>query len=228
METFKLPEINRLAPDSPPPRVSDAVRSQAASQEARNAARAAAGEENEVSPLLERSSVRARWKIEITYGPQRTVQGPNAVGIQVWESGKHFHGGGDALAFFCKDNREGHDEGCWGVIPQDNIGPDGIAYCPHCERTVNAELLVNMRKGYVTSQNLALELATIFRRLNSDADLLIKYHMTDPRYIAMERAKGPDVARRLKGMHMYRLAAIIRDVTAGADIVKRFHAFVTS
>lgn len=223
METFKRPSINTLSGPVP-----DTIRDQVAEQEGRNAARAAAGEGNEVSPVLERSNIRAKWKIEITYGPRRTVQGPNAVGIQVWESGRHFNGGGDALAFFCKDNREGHDDGCWGVIPQDNVDARGVAYCPHCERAVNAELLTNMKKGMVTSQNLALELADLFRKLESNADLLIKYHMTDPRYIAMERAKGPDVARRLKGMHMYRLAAIIRDTAAGADIVKRFHAFITS
>jgi hypothetical protein len=223
--SFQTPQLQSLEEQ---PHVTAGMRAEVSAQEARIAAARAAGQENDVAPILERSNIRAKWKIEITYGPKRTVQGPNAVGIQVWESGKHFNGGGDALAFFCKDNREGHDEGCWGIIPQENVNRLGVALCPHCMRTVNADLLTNMKKGYVTSQNLAAEVADLFHKLDSNADIYIKYHKLDPRYLAMERAKGPDVARKLKGMHMYRLAAILRDTAAGADLVMRFKAFVTS
>lgn len=225
MSTFQQPRLQTLEAQT---FITSDQREQVDAQEARIAAARAAGQENDVAPVLERTNIRAKWKIEITYGPKRTVQGPNAVGIQVWESGKHFNGGGDALAFFCKDNREGHDEGCWGVIPQENVNKMGVAFCPHCMRTIAADLLTNMKKGYVTSQNLAAEVADLFRKLDSNADIYIKYHKADPRYVAMERAKGPDVARRLKGMHMYRLAAILRDTAAGADLVARFKAFLTS
>jgi hypothetical protein len=209
--------------------VTRAMRRAQRAQERRIAeARAAGTLKDEAIDTIAATTIRAKWKIELTFGPKRTVQGPNAVGIQVWESGKHFHGGGDALAFFCKDNREGHDEGCWGVIPQENINGAGVAFCPSCELTINAELLTNMKRGYVSSQNLAKELAELFRRLDSNADIYIKYHKTDVRYLAMERAKGAAVARRLKGMHIYLLKNIIKDTAAGADLGRRFFAFITS
>ena len=172
--------------------------------------------------------VRAKWKIEVTFVKNRTLTGLNAVGIQVWESGKHFHGGGDALAFFCQDSREGHEEGCGGIIPQDNVAPNGIAYCPSCRRAVNAQFLANIRLGNVYMDSLAKSLEKLFRQLGSNADIFIKFHKMDVRYIALERAKGPAVAAKLKGMHIYPLKNILKDTSAGALLVDRIKAFLKS
>src|SRR5258708_6811839 len=150
------------------------------------------------------TEIRAKYKIELTFGPKRTVTGPNRVGIQLWESGKKFHGGGDDLMFFCKDNRAGQDTGCWSPISSDHI-KNGIAFCQKCNMAINADHLTNMSIGYVSSKFLSEELAKLFHRLNANADIYIKYHKTDVRYQAMARAKGPDVAARLKGMHIYPL-----------------------
>jgi hypothetical protein len=172
--------------------------------------------------------IRAKWKIEVTFVKDRTLTGLNALGIQVWESGKHFNGGGDALAFFCKDSRKDEDAGCWGIIPQDNVGPNGVAYCPNCKRAINADYLTNMKIGNAYMDTLAKELAKLFRQLGSNADIYIKFHKTDIRYIALERAKGPDMARKLKGMHIYPLKNILKDTANGADLTNRFKAFITS
>lgn len=183
--------------------------------------------DQEVVQVFE-GEVRARWKIEVTFVKNRSLVKLNHCGIQVWESGKHFHGGGDSLAFFCKDNRKGHDEGCWGVIPQDNVAPNGVAYCPSCKAAINANHLTNMKLGVVYLDGLAKELAALFRKLGSNADIVIKYHRTDVRYAALEKAKGPDVARKLKGMHIYPLKNIIKDTSAGATLEGRMKAFITS
>lgn len=185
-------------------------------------------DDDEVLTLLASGQVRAKWKIEVTFVKNRTTTGLNAVGIQVWESGRHMHGGGDALAFFCRDSREGESGGCGGVIPQDNIGRDGIAYCPHCKMTVNAAHLSNMWVANAYMDRIAHQLAKMFRELGSNADIYIKFHKTDVRYMAMYREKGPDTARRMKGMHIYPLKNILRDTAAGADLVKRMKAFITS
>jgi hypothetical protein len=171
--------------------------------------------------------VRAKYKIEVTFVKNRSVTGLNAVGISIWESGKRFHGGGDELMYWCKDNRKGEDGGCWSPIPADNIS-GGVAVCPSCKKAVNPELLTNMRIGNVTAQTLAAELVKIFHSLSSNADIYLKFHTTDVRYIAMERDKGPDVARRLKGMAIYPLKNILKDTSSGADLGKRFFAFLTS
>lgn len=171
--------------------------------------------------------IRAKYKIEVTFVKNRKLTGLNAVGISIWESGKRFHGGGDELMFWCKDNRKGHDDGCWSPIPGDNIRA-GIALCPNCKRAVNAELLTNMRIGNVYMDSLANELAVIFHQLGENADIFLKFHKEDVRYMAMYREKGPDVAKRLKGMAIYPLKNILKDTAAGADLTKRFKAFVTS
>lgn len=169
----------------------------------------------------------AKFKIEVTFSVGRTVQGPNMCGIRIWESGKRFHGGGDDLIMWCKDSREGKDGGCWAPILSDNIRA-GFAYCKNCKRTVNADHLTDMKIGRVSSQNLAKNVALLFRQLGSSADVYLKYHKTDIRYVAMEKAKGPEVAARLKGMHIYTLDRILRDTVAGADLEGRIKAFITS
>lgn len=171
--------------------------------------------------------IRAKYKIEVTFTEGRTLFGSNLLGITLWESGKRFHGGGDELVYWCKDNRQGHDDGCWAPIPGDLIRGE-VAVCPNCNRMVNSDLLTNMRIGKVTNRALAAELVTIFHSLGSNADIYIKYHKTDVHYIAMEREKGSDVANRLKGMHIYTLKNILRDTASGADLAKRFYAFVSS
>ena len=186
--------------------------------------------EKGLDPELDRTlngEVRAKYKIEVTFVKNRSLTKLNAVGILIWESGKRFHGGGDEMMFWCKDNRKGHDEGCWSPIPGDNIKA-GIAYCPSCKRTVNAELLTNMRIGNVYMDSLAKEITRLFHQLQDNADIFLKFHRTDVRYLAMEQEKGPDVAKRLKGMAIYPLKNILKDTAAGADLTKRFKAFITS
>lgn len=171
--------------------------------------------------------VRAKYKIEVTFVKNRSLTKLNAVGIQIWESGKRFHGGGDELMFWCKDNRKGHDDGCWAPIPSDNIR-GGIAFCHHCNRAVNAEFLTNMRLGNVYMDTLAKDIYGIFNQLSGNADIFLKFHTSDVRYQAMMREKGPAVAKRLKGMAIYPLKNILRDTAAGADLIRRFKAFITS
>lgn len=202
-------------------RVTDDVR---LAHEAAMARAAAAPKDEEIEKGLGGELV-ARWKIELTFIKNRTSTGLNAVGIQVWESGKHFHGGGDALAFFCEDAREGHADGCGAIIPQDNVR-NGVAYCSACKKAINASYLANIHQGIVYIDSLAKEVAKLFRRLGSNADIFIKFHKEDIRYMTMMRAKGPEYAAKYKGMHIYPLKNIVKDTANGADLVGRIKAFL--
>jgi hypothetical protein len=182
----------------------------------------------------------AKYKIEVRFvnevklegnkrkiTKQRTVNGPNLCGISLWESGRRFHGGGDDLMFWCRDNRPGHNEGCWGHIASDNVrGP--YAYCPHCGKTSVAELLTTTRIFRLSSQALASKIAEMFVRLGHNADIYVKYDKGDPRYETMVRERGWEVANRLKGMHIYLLKNILKDTANGADLTKRIYTFITS
>jgi hypothetical protein len=178
--------------------------------------------------------VRAKFKIEVEFlGPDekgypgRTSKGPNRLGVKVWESGKKFHGGGDELMFWCLSSLKGVRGGCGGIMSGDNIR-NGVAMCPHCKNMMNLDAMTDTRVGNFSNQTLAKELVQLFRSLGSDCDIYIKFHKTDIHYIAMERDKGPEVAKRLKGMHIYPLKNILKDTASGADLAKRFYAFLNS
>jgi hypothetical protein len=178
--------------------------------------------------------VRAKYKIEVEFlGPDekgypgRTSKGPNRLGVKVWESGKKFHGGGDELMFWCLSSIKGVTGGCGGIMSADNIR-NGVAMCPHCKNMMNLEAMTDTRAGFFTNQSLVKELVQLFRSLGSDCDIYVKFHKTDIHYIAMERDKGPEVAARLKGMHIYPLKNILKDTAMGADLGKRFLAFFNS
>ena len=178
--------------------------------------------------------VRAKYKIEIEFlGPDekgypgRTSKGPNRVGVKIWESGKRFHGGGDELMFWCLSSIKGVRGGCGGIMSADNIR-NGVARCPHCENMMNMENMTDTRAAFFTNQSLAKELVPIFRSLGSDCDIYMKFHKTDIHYIAMEKAHGPEKAAKLKGMHIYPLKNILKDTASGADLGRRFLAFLNS
>lgn len=169
----------------------------------------------------------AKYKIEVLFGPGRTTAGPNPVRIMCWESGKKFHGGGDESMFFCKDGTIENGEGCWNPIPSDQV-KNGVAFCLHCNRAINADKLAMQKEGKVTTRALSDELVRIFRQLGSNADIYCKFNKDDIHYVAMLRHRGDAVAKRLLGLHIYPLKNIIKETNSGADLGKRFFAFLTS
>lgn len=167
----------------------------------------------------------AKYKIEVMFEKGRTTLGPNLLGIQLWESGKKFHGGGDQLMFWCMDTES--NQGCKAPFSADYIsGP--VANCPSCGKALVAARAANIRVLRVPTKALAEELVRIWHTLGGSADIYVKYHNTDVHYLAMLKAKGAEVARKLKGMHIYPLKNIIRDTATGADLTGRIYAFLTA
>lgn len=181
------------------------------------------------------AEIRAKFKIEVRYVTEerggikkgRTTHGPNLVGIMIWESGRRFHGGGDDKMYWCKDNRNDHDEGCWSPISSDHIR-GGIAVCPNCNQAINANLLTDIRIFRTSTQSLAGTIEKIFRQLHSNADIYCKYDKDDIRFQSMAKERGWEAANRLKGMHIYPLKNLIKDTASGADLTKRIFAFLCS
>ena len=191
----------------------------------------------------------AKFKIQILFGPNRTTEGPNALAIQVWESGKRLHGGGDLQCYFCsevdtfdpKTGKMAHrgTAGCGGIIPgsmagtaiikgQGGMAKQLVATCPSCGGYMLCERLTTELLHKVTTQNLATILADLWRKTGGDADIYVKYSPGDIRYDAMASAHGLDRARELRGLHIYTLNAIIRDTSAGAELSERFKSFLKS
>jgi hypothetical protein len=177
--------------------------------------------DTELGRQILKTEIRAKYKIEVMFGPNRTSNGPNAVCIQAFESGKRFHGGGDDLMYWCKDVNS--DSGCWSPITGDRIA-GGVAFCFNCGR-LNAERLTCQRFMNVTTQTLADHVAKIWRQLESSADIYCKYNKDDFRYIAIEKKRGSEEARRLRGLFIYPLKNILKDTAAGASVEGRFASF---
>jgi hypothetical protein len=176
---------------------------------------------------LPKMSLAAKYKIEITFIHGRRLHGDNKCGIQIWESGKKLHGGGDQLMFVCVDTQAKKPEGCGGFISADDI-QNGIAFCKKCMRQINANRLGVFYAMNAPAERISAKLVELFRHLDSNCDIYLKFAPDDVRYKAMAQAKGKKVADRLKGMAIYPLSNIILDVSAGADLGKRFKAFITS
>lgn len=165
--------------------------------------------------------IKAKFKIELMFGPKRTVTGPNVVVIQCWESGKRFHGGGDDLMYFCRDVES--EEGCWAPITGDRIA-SGVAFCFNCGQ-VSARRLTGQRFMKVPTKILAEHVANIWRQLDQKADIYCKYDRDDIRYKVIEEKKGAAEAHRLRGLFIYPLKNILKDTAAGASVESRFEAF---
>lgn len=197
----------------------------------------------ETANIVAGDGLRAGYKIEITFGPDRSALREYTALISLWESGKFFHGGGDASMYYCIDCRAMHPKtatklitailngkesrdkfGCGHPIPGAAMG-GGLALCPTCQRPLNSDNLTGQVPFYGTTPDLAAFVARYFEVLKHNADIYCKYHHTDIRYKSMEKAKGLEMARKLRGLFIYPVGRILKDTAAGATLDSRFRAF---
>lgn len=206
--------------------------------------RAMAEADEEIKKILE-ADVRASHKIQINFGPGRSGLRDFKALLTLWESGKHFHGGGDALMYTCLDHRifennstapetalpvfrrlakERLDRGCGHPITDADIrGP--VALCPGCKNMMPTDYLLGQIPFYGSAQDLAELTAIIFHKLRDDADIYCKYDRTDIRFEMQKSRYGLDKAQQLRGLFIYPMGRIMKDVSAGASLEGRFKAF---
>ena len=188
--------------------------------------------------------ISAKYKIEVHFGKNRTMSGPNICAVSAYESGKHLDGEGDEMMYICSERDRGLMVG--GQVSKDKDAPvvkgtdgcgafisgkqlkGGFAMCQSCNAVIRADALTNSVFFSLSNKQLASKLTDWFRRLDSNCDIYVKYHPSDIRYIAMEKAHGLDKARMLRGLSIYPLANIIKDTTAGASLESRITAFLSS
>lgn len=183
--------------------------------------------DKETASIMGYNNVRAGYKIEIMFGPKRTPQGPNAIAMQIYESGKRLDGDADDLMFWCRDVAPDSSLGCGKPIPSGAVH-DLIAICPSCRMAIRADKLTVQQFHKITSQNLALKLEALFHDLKDNADIYCKYDQSDIRYQAVLRERGFEKARYLRGLFIYPLKNIIKDTSAGATLASRFRAFLSA
>lgn len=197
-----------------------------AQAEAEARAKKLEGTEEQVHEILGSKDVAARYKIQVFFGPKRTLLGPNVVQVQFFESGKKLHGGGDELLAICR-NIQNESEGCGGFIPGDCV-KGMVAMCPNCHQAIARPLCTEQLIANFSTRRLAKELVKFWYQLGSNADVYCKYDKDDIHYTAMVQKLGAKRARELRGRHIYPLKNILTDTAAGADLESRFFAFLTA
>ncbi len=175
---------------------------------------------------IDDATIKAKFKIEIKFRGDRKLFGDNSIGWQVYESGKHLHGGGDELVYWCISRKE-DGTGCGAPIIGSNI-IQGVALCMSCKRQINASMLTSNFVIKMTMHKLATECAKLWRKLDGSADIYCKYSREDIRYKIMEQKVGAEKARALQGLFIYPLSNIIKDCSAGASLESRLEAFFKS
>lgn len=198
----------------------------------------------DVAKILSGDGLKAKYKIEVHFGPGRSGIKDFKALIVPWESGKFFHGGGDGQMYMCidhrifeKDNttppsalpilrktmRERTEWGCGHTITSNDIRGDA-ALCPGCKNLINVRNLTGQLPFYGSVTQLSELVEIIFHKMNDDADIYCKYSPTDIRYKTQAEFKGVEEARRLRGLMIYPLYRILQDISSGASLLSRFKA----
>ncbi len=187
-----------------------------------------------LSKLLENKSVVAKYKIEVMFGKQRSVHRPTPGILSLWMSGSKLHGGGDDKLYLCPGKRLQRNT-CESLLLENYNTSRGIV-CPSCgtiwkHEEVIGELLLNL-----SMRNWAEVLYKFYRICEYNADIYLKYSRDDIRTVAKAQAekatwKGSQALERTRehrARQLYPLRNIIKDTSAGADILSRFYAFLVS
>jgi hypothetical protein len=174
---------------------------------------------------------KAKYKIELMFGDERSMLKPIPGIVSFWESGSKLHGGGDAKIYFCPGKHLKRSS-CEEPIPF-AFNAYGHLVCPACRTTWKGEEVIGEVIGRHTVKDWASLLYTYFRRLEHNCDIYLKHAPNDIRSLArqeQEKQLNGELLQkgRKRALHIYPLRNIIKDTSAGADVLGRFYAFLTA
>lgn len=175
---------------------------------------------------------KAKYKIEVLFAHTRSSHKTAVGALSIWESGTKLHGGGDTKMYWCpaKDKKTSD---CKGIIPDASNGY-GYLVCPDCKKVWNGEDVYGEILYRLDVENWSVVLLKHYIRLGHNADIYLKYPLHDLRKVSRQEQEkqlmGEKLAkaRRDRQQYIYPLARIMKDVAAGADLQKRFRAFLTA
>ena len=174
---------------------------------------------------------KAKYKLELFFGEERSVVKPVPGILSFWESGSKLHGGGDAKIYFCPGKMLKRNQ-CEVVIPFE-FNAYGHLVCPTCQTTWKGEEVIGEVLGRHTMRDWSFLLFKYFVRLGHNCDIYLKHAPTDIRSMAaveQEKQKGGELLAkaRKRALHIYPLRNIIKDTSAGADVLGRLYSFLVS
>jgi len=182
-----------------------------------------------LAKLFSKDRVTATYKLELTFGKERSTYKHFPGSLVVFRSGSAFNGGGDEPMYPCPNDM------CSGFLPPKLISAMlGIGVCPVCREKWPQDQLMEMRLFRLAPRAWARVVARYFIRLNHDADIYLKGHPIDIRIQTakeIEHYRGGDqtnLARRKRVRVLYPLERIYTDLQHGADLENRFLKFLVA
>lgn len=182
--------------------------------------------------LLLAEKKTAKYKIEIFFSEKRTGRGHYPGILSIWESGNRLHGGGDTKMYECPGKALGRSS-CTGFIPDASNGY-GFLVCPRCQVVWKGEDVIGERLARLNSRGWAELVLQFYVRLDHNADIYLKYPREDLRVAAKREQEKQWMGEKLSKVrgrrvrYIYPLNRIVKDCSAGADILGRFYAFLTA
>lgn len=207
---------------------------------------------SDMEAFSEEMKERAKYKIEIHFGKDRSslLHKLSTGALLMWESGKRMHGGGDEKMYWC-----GYDD-CGKPLLAEHFGFMHVV-CRVCQKesfldpiTKKQHVVYLRREGKDTRSvgrlpciagekffklspsKIADLLVKTFEDLHRDADIYMKFHPLDMRYVGLhesvEDLKRLELARQRREPVIYPLRRIIQDISTGADLHGRFLAMITA
>lgn len=200
-------------------------------------AQAAKKKDKEDFDKLLASEDLAKYKIEIYFSHRHSLQNPSPGIVTWWESAAKLHGGGDSKLYLCERNNVqstgSGPPGCSRFIPD---SANGLSYivCPYCQQRWQPHELVGEVFYNLPVYKWAEVVMDWFMRLESRADIRIKYgrmSIMDAQRKEEEKKLQGDILNKARSIDQrycvtYPLANIIKDTSAGADLSRRFLAFL--
>lgn len=174
---------------------------------------------------------KGKYKLELMFGRDYKTNSAYPGALSIWESGTKLHGGGDAKVYECP-GKALKKNNCMGLIPDSSQGY-GFLVCPECKTVWKGKDVIGETLARLTTQGWAEFLYRWWVRVGHNADLYVKRPRRDIRVDAraeQEKQRGGELLEksRKREVFIYPLKNIIIDVSAGADPVKRFRAFLSA
>jgi len=187
-----------------------------------------------LAKLLADKEVKAKFKIEILFGKQRSTSNPTPGVMSFWGSGAKLHGGGDDKLYLCPGSRLGKNQ-CQALLLDQYNNSQGIV-CPACGTMWRHEDVIGELFFNLPMRKWAEVIYRYYRLCDYNADIYLKHAKEDIRSISLAQVdkatwKGSQALERTRARrarHIYPLRNIIKDTSAGADLLSRFYAFLVA
>lgn len=178
----------------------------------------------------------AKYKIEILLPPSRKTNEATACAVTMFISGGKLHGGGDELLYLCRSEKDAK-VGCGDVLKGPlmiaqgvNGGMSSVYYCDKCKKHVNRELCASTILYKLPINKIAENVYRIFRQLDSNADIYLKYQKTDIREATRLAQEGKVDALQQIPTKMeyaiYTLKNILKDAANDSQIISKITTFL--